>query len=112
MQKWYCFKKKIKKNKYFLTLPVILVLLIRATIKITWSCFIVHHAQVFQVWKAHGYSLYKSAQICNFIVVYPQNVKWPNYRKFNMTSEIIVIQNQCIQIVSVSQKLEVPMIGY
>lgn len=68
-------RKKIKKNKYFLTLPVILVLVIRATIKITWSCLIVHHAEVFQVWKAHGYSLYKSAQICNFIVVYPQNVK-------------------------------------
>ena len=69
------FKKKRKINKYFLTLPVILVLVIRATIKITWSCFIIHHAEVFQVWKAHGYSLYKSAQICNFIVVYPQNVK-------------------------------------
>lgn len=35
------FKKNIRH------LPVILVLVICATIKITWSCFIVHHAEVF-----------------------------------------------------------------
>ena len=74
-------------------IPVVLVLVVGAAIKVTWSSFVVHHAEVLQIWKALCDSLNKGTQVCNFILVHPQCVKRLHNGKFNMVGQIIVVQN-------------------
>ena len=66
--------------------------MVGATIEVTWGSFIVHHTEILQIWEALCYSLNKGTQVCNFILIHPQCVNCLHEWKFDMISEIVVVQ--------------------